>query len=410
MVEKLDFGWAARCSLVLEWLLVAVVLWARRPSPSAPTPIGAVRLAAAGVAVFLAFLLKIFLWRGLDPFGVVHLMYLDAVVLAPSVAAALLLADWRSRRRFGRPFVEPIWRLPLAIVLGLAPLGLWASLAEPRRLVTEKAALRVSTGERVPLSAGGQLTRTLTIGVLADLQTDRVAAHERQAVERLLRLRPDLVLLPGDLFQGSGSQFETQLPALRALLAQITAPGGVYAVRGNVDGHGRLERAVVGTQVRLLKNELVETAVNGWHVSLVGVDEPWQSGTSYRAALQRLIPELPPPAANRSRILLAHRPDVVLALAEDEGARAGVVPASRRAFDLVVAGHTHGGQVQLPVVGPLITLSAVPRPVAAGGLHWLNGYPLYVSRGVGIERGQAPPVRFLCPPAVDVIYLSAGSE
>lgn len=410
MVEKLGFGWAARCSLILEWTLVALVLWARRPSLAAPRPIGVVQLTAAGVAVFLAFLLKIFLWRGLDPFGLVHLMYLDVVVLAPSLAAAVLLADWHSQRRSGRPFVEPIWRLPLAIVLGLAPLGVWASLVEPLRLVTEKAALRVSTGERVPLSAGDQVTRSLTIAVLADLQTDRVAAHERQAVERLLRLRPDLILLPGDLFQGSDSQFETQLPALRALLGQITAPGGVYAVRGNVDGHGRLERAVVGTQVRLLKNELVETEVNGWHVSLVGLDEPWQSGMSYRSALERLIPQVPPPATNRSRILLAHRPDVVLALAEDEGARAGVVPASRRAFDLVVAGHTHGGQVQLPFFGPLITLSAVPRTVAAGGLHWLSGYPVYVSRGVGIERGQAPPVRFLCPPAVDAIYLSAGSE
>ncbi|HTE06996.1 MAG TPA: metallophosphoesterase, partial [Planctomycetota bacterium] len=73
--------------------------------------------------------------------------------------------------------------------------------------------------------------------------------------------------------------------------------------------------------------------------------------------------------------------------------------------DLVVAGHTHGGQVRLPWIGPLITLTAVPRAVAGGGLHELNGTPLYVSRGVGHEQGDAPRVRFLCPPEISLLTL-----
>jgi len=74
-------------------------------------------------------------------------------------------------------------------------------------------------------------------------------------------------------------------------------------------------------------------------------------------------------------------------------------------IDLVVAGHTHGGQVQLPLVAPLLRVSRVPPSVAAGGLHHLDGRRIYVSRGVGHERGQAPRIRFLCPPEISLLTL-----
>jgi len=70
--------------------------------------------------------------------------------------------------------------------------------------------------------------------------------------------------------------------------------------------------------------------------------------------------------------------------------------------DLVLAGHTHGGQVVLPFVGPLTTASRLPH-LYAGGLHDYGGTPLHVSRGVGMERSFAPPVRFLCPPEICVL-------
>jgi predicted MPP superfamily phosphohydrolase len=73
--------------------------------------------------------------------------------------------------------------------------------------------------------------------------------------------------------------------------------------------------------------------------------------------------------------------------------------------DLVLAGQTHGGQVQVPLVGPLTTASGVPREVAAGGLHRLDGTRIYVSRGVGVERGQAPRLRLGAVPEVSLITL-----
>ena len=91
--------------------------------------------------------------------------------------------------------------------------------------------------------------------------------------------------------------------------------------------------------------------------------------------------------------MLSHKPDAVYNLE----------PASR--VDLVVAGHTHGGQVVLPLFGPPITLTSVPREIARGGLGEMDGRTIYVSRGIGMERGQAPPLRFLCPPEISLLTL-----
>ena len=99
------------------------------------------------------------------------------------------------------------------------------------------------------------------------------------------------------------------------------------------------------------------------------------------------------PGAGDVRVLLAHRPDAVLNLRR--GTR----------IDLTLAGHTHGGQVQLPGVGPLTIASRVPREVGAGGLHLLGGRRIYVSRGVGVERGQAPRLRLGAVPEVSLLTL-----
>ena len=74
--------------------------------------------------------------------------------------------------------------------------------------------------------------------------------------------------------------------------------------------------------------------------------------------------------------------------------------------DLTVAGHTHGGQIALPFLGPPVTLSDLPRSVGAGGLHEVDGNPIYVSTGIGLERGSAPQVRFLTQPSFGIIDIT----
>jgi len=98
------------------------------------------------------------------------------------------------------------------------------------------------------------------------------------------------------------------------------------------------------------------------------------------------------------RLLVAHYPDQIEHL------------SANSRVDLLVAGHTHGGQVQIPFLGPPITLTSVPREVAAGGYHVMNGRAIYVSRGIGCERGLAPRLRFNCAPEVSLLTLETTSE
>lgn len=112
---------------------------------------------------------------------------------------------------------------------------------------------------------------------------------------------------------------------------------------------------------------MAPVTVRGRWVWIGGIDLAYTSADATEAVAE--------PAAvgedDDLRVLVAHRPD------------AGYVVGELDRIDLVVAGHTHGGQVAVPVLGPLITLSDVPRSVGASGLHDLAGEPIYVGTGVG---------------------------
>ena len=85
-------------------------------------------------------------------------------------------------------------------------------------------------------------------------------------------------------------------------------------------------------------------------------------------------------------------------------------PKQQRALDLLLAGHTHGGQVRLPVIGPPLTLSRIPRAWAAGVTNLPIDRNLVVSRGIGMERGLAPRMRFLCRPELVVVTLEPTQQ
>ncbi|MEC7983710.1 MAG: hypothetical protein VX278_01020, partial [Myxococcota bacterium] len=101
-----------------------------------------------------------------------------------------------------------------------------------------------------------------------------------------------------------------------------------------------------------------------------------------------------PSDPSRFTVILGHNPNFSL---------------KRPEADLYLAGHTHGGQVQLPLIGPLITLSDVPRDQAHGRSELENGATMIVSRGIGMERYDAPRLRFLCLPEIVVIDLQPST-
>ena len=338
-----------------------------------------------GAACVFALKLPLFRYQGLNFFGVLNLIYVDLVVLLPVLAIALLVLSVRSKprnRRLSRPATIVCWLTMLAI-----PIGIYATFVEPYRLQLETADVPV-----LSMRAGKTPIR---IGVLADIQINHVSDYEREAVHRLMAERPDLILIPGDIFQASMEQFESEERALRDLFQRLNAPAGVFLVLGDVDWSMDVVRRILeGSRVKVLFNESTSVRFADRTIVIGGVELKYDSD-----AARRLVHEMEEsPGDDDVRILLTHRPDVALGL------------RSRSRIDLVVAGHTHGGQVVVPFLGPPMTLSQVPRHIAAGGLHRIKESMIYISRGVGCEHGQAPRIRFLCPPEISVLTVGADRE
>ena len=372
-------------STTLDAAVVSFVLfyrWERFLDRDREPTITAFRVLLAALAVTGVFVFKIpaLIVLGLNAFGLVFLIYTDLAVAFPLIALVVLCMAWRGPSGIVRPISTGARNLALVCSL-FVPVAIYATFYEPFNLKLERA--------EVPLEADRTGREPLTIGVLADIQTSAVTAHEHAAVDRIMAEAPDLILMPGDLFQGDAAAFERELPALRKLLGKLRAPGGVYFTLGDIDREERVRRAIRGTEVRLLVNETVSLSVRDRQLTLVGLEMDVGSEEA-RRAIHSLEESASP---DDIRILLSHYPDSVLLASQP----------SR--IDLIVAGHTHGGQVSLPLFGPPITLSGVPRRVAGGGLEDLGGRRIYVSRGIGTERGQAPRIRFLCPPEIALLGL-----
>jgi len=308
----------------------------------------------------------------------VHAVYLGIVIALPAVAVGLLVLGSR-RPDERRPRVRAV--VPCVALALLAPLGWYMSHIEPNWL-------RVDALD-VPVVSDRAGDGTVRVAVLADLQTASVGDHERGAVRAINDGEPDLIVIPGDLYQPPPDRLEQELPGVRELLGELEAPHGVYFVQGDHEGMELARRLLDGTGITLLDDEVVEIPVRDRTVLLGGtsIDYASPSADEVRARLQA------EPADGAITVLLSHRPDTVLSLPPD----------SR--VDLTVAGHTHGGQVVLPGFGPPITLTGVPRDAARGGLHRVDGNPLYVSPGVGVERGQSPQLRLFNRPAVTLLEL-----
>lgn len=341
--------------------------------------IGLARLALALVAgvAFACLKAPVFGLATRSFFFIASLGWSTLVLATP---LALLYAALHNRA------TRPARTVALVGSLLLPALGWYGTFYEPYRLVEERC--------DVPIEPRHAPAEPLRIAVLADLQSREVDAHLREAVRRAMAFEPHLIVLPGDLIQiADRERYLAAAPQFRELLAPLSAPLGVYFVIGNTDTPSLVRHALEGTNVKLLVDETVEVEFAGKRVRIGGANiEHWShdGGSPFSREFDRR-------EGDELRILVCHYPSCV---EEADPLRSG--------FDLAIAGHTHGGQVVIPGFGPPITLTSVPREAAAGGLHVVNGRQLYVSRGVGLERGAAPRLRFLCPPEVSLLTLRAA--
>jgi hypothetical protein len=233
--------------------------------------------------------------------------------------------------------------------------------------------------------------RRLRILHLSDIQADHVGDYEERAIALAGAQGADLIVWTGDYVQPRlGSTRERATADVNSLLRRrpLRAPLGVFAVRGDVDRDW--PTVLEGTGIKALAAEAARLRLPGGRsLSLIGLT-PGMSHGADRAGLLDLVRRAP---AGDVRVVLGHGPDFVVNLA-------GAEPV-----DLALAGHTHGGQVVLPFLGPPYTKSSLPRRYASG-LSLFEGVPLHVSAGIGMERGSAPQIRFLCPPEICILEVT----
>jgi len=202
----------------------------------------------------------------------------------------------------------------------------------------------------------------------------------QRAVHLANRLRPDLVALTGDYVTLSPDYIWPLAQAVGKLRARL----GVFAVLGNHDFQvdpDEVTRALRAQGVRVLRNSHYALRIRSATLWLVGVDDLWWKADDLGAALDS-VPSRDP------KILLCHNP-------------LGIHAASERSVDLVLSGHTHGGQVRLPVVGSVYGRSKLGKRFVEGW-NRLNGTQIYVSRGIG---KVLVPLRVGCPSEIACLRL-----
>jgi len=366
---------------LLATLAGAVILLKR--DPQKPLDSGGPWLIGLMLASLGALELFVIGPLGISLFSWIHFTYLDFALVLP-ILTVLALALARTRTATGsRRGMTLAARLFAVIGFATIPVVGYATFIEPFDLRLEEATVQLPEVRTGPAP--------LRIAVLSDLQARHVTDYERDAVTRLLATKPDIILVPGDVIHLTNFEaYDAALPEFHKLLTRLEAPGGVYFVQGNTDPNQRLEQLVEGTHMQLLRDRIVRFEYAGRRIAIGGLDLDHHAAQRGLDVIAQLEDNSDPAEV---RLLVAHRPDALWSLSKN----------SR--IDLVVSGHTHGGQIQIPFFGPPVTLSSVPRRVAAGGLHEVDGRRIYVSRGVGLERGTAPRVRLFAPPEISLITI-----
>lgn len=222
---------------------------------------------------------------------------------------------------------------------------------------------------------------------IAFLTDTHVAAFVRRdfyrtIVEKTNAFDPDIVLLGGDFVT-----FRRDIPLMaEVLLTDLRAREGVFAVLGNHDywaGGERVREAMSARGVRFVINASVQLQRDGAVLPLVGVDEVYRGWPDVEHAFER--------APAGPLIALTHHPDMVDLLGD-------------RRIDLLLCGHTHGGQICFPFFGAVVVPSKHEDRYAAG-FRRVDKVLLYVSRGIG----AVPPLRILCRPEIATFTLRRGT-
>lgn len=210
---------------------------------------------------------------------------------------------------------------------------------------------------------------------ISDLHCDRTPRNEEAMVRTVNGLKPDVIVATGDYLNDTAG-----ISRLKDALGRLEAPLGKFAVTGNFEVyHWHDLDLIEGTGFELLDRRTRLVAKGDENIGIHGrgmvLPDDGENG----------LPDLP---SDRFNVFLYHTPDLIERVAGPQ-------------VDLYLCGHTHGGQVALPLYGALITFSKYGKKYESG-VYQVGETMLYVNRGLGLEPRPAPQVRFFARPEIAV--------
>jgi hypothetical protein len=278
--------------------------------------------------------------------------------------------------------------LPLAAALPLQIIGtllvLYGFWYEPHRL---KVTYQKLTNPKL------HNTKPLRVLHLGDLHIERITGREIKLNQLVESLHPDLILFSGDILNLSYQQDPRAWQDARKVMSEWKAPLGVYAVSGSsaVDIAENMPALMEGLPIHWLRDEKVSINFGQDCLELVGVTcnhRPYLDGPRLNTLMEQ--------TNGHFNLLLHHSPDLA-------------AYASNAGIDLQLSGHTHGGQIRLPLYGAIVTGSLYNKKFESGRYQVAN-MNLYVTHGLGMEGCAAPRVRFLCPPEIILWEISGETS
>jgi len=264
----------------------------------------------------------------------------------------------------------------LIILLLLAlSLGYYMVIFEPNNIQIERQIINI---ENLP-----QSFERARIVHLSDIQSFWFGNREKRVLDILEELKPDFIFITGD-FVDSATKMTTNrdFGTVKVFWQELGKRhrGRIFAVLGNHDPK-TLKNYLNERGIIVLDNENKKLIFDDQFIYLIGIDDPWIGRDDLPKAMKGIYNDI-------SKILLSHSPDIIS-------------EAAKQKIDLVLVGHTHGGQVSFPFLGPLWIPSKYGRQYAKG-LFRVNSTYLYVNRGIGTSM---LPIRFNCPPEITLIEL-----
>ncbi len=312
-------------------------------------------------------------------------MTVEFVVAVAVVLGLLLFFLQQVRRPSGRgsPWTKRIRVALTAVVLFMASVVFYAFYIEPNRLVVRHETIQIDQWPRE--------LNDFRIAVLSDIHAGGAFIDERKLrtiVERTNALQPEMIVILGDFISGDGRRTPLKMtPEVFApFLKELRAPLGVYSVLGNHDWwyNGRLVReALEQNGIKVLDDEVLKVDARGTSFWLVGLADLWTRPQRIGQTMAQ-VPE------NTTVIALTHNPDIF--------------PNLPSRVQLLIAGHTHGAQIHLPLIGYVVEPSNRYGERYVRGHVYENGHHLFVTTGIGTSIA---PIRVGVPP--EIVLLTVKS-